>query len=384
MPLDPWSQVPHRGSLCFGWRNGWSSDPQHKKSRAASRSSSGLSGYLQDCLHGSRSVAAGGPQGVRGEEQPAQGDGDNLASTADVCVCVEIQPEGWRVPEGAEGAEHAGGGGGAVCGSSAVRVWAPDPEVSAAGEPRLSTPLCCCSGRSACQSCCSFTTCWPGGVLRKVFPGRLQRGSVCGRLQRTARVERRARKQRGAAAHLFSVSSGSVVGAVGPVADQWGFHQSRCSPYIYISDSSIWLCRCWSTGESAPSTLPVIPDCRLTPLPVCLSLRLVYRQLYPLAIKVCHYLKIPDYHGVSRVLRHWASCKVRHLTWLQGCLSRVCFGYWEPCYLPGAAEGPVWRGHSTGCVPEGGRLAWIFLLSHCSKSVWMWTCWARHQGKWDL
>eukprot|EP00066_Takifugu_rubripes_P003865 XP_003966794.1 PREDICTED: vacuolar protein sorting-associated protein 16 homolog [Takifugu rubripes] len=39
--------------------------------------------------------------------------------------------------------------------------------------------------------------------------------------------------------------------------------------------------------------------------------RLVYRQLYPLAIKVCHYLKIPDYHGVSRVLRHWASCKVQ-------------------------------------------------------------------------
>lgn len=37
----------------------------------------------------------------------------------------------------------------------------------------------------------------------------------------------------------------------------------------------------------------------------------MYRQLYPLAIKVCHYLKIPDYYGVSRVLRHWASCKVR-------------------------------------------------------------------------
>ncbi|KAM3585480.1 uncharacterized protein V6R79_018673 [Siganus canaliculatus] len=39
--------------------------------------------------------------------------------------------------------------------------------------------------------------------------------------------------------------------------------------------------------------------------------RLVYRQLYPLAIEVCRYLKIPDYQGVSRVLKHWASCKVQ-------------------------------------------------------------------------
>uniref|UniRef100_A0A3B5MDZ8 Vacuolar protein sorting-associated protein 16 homolog n=1 Tax=Xiphophorus couchianus TaxID=32473 RepID=A0A3B5MDZ8_9TELE len=42
-----------------------------------------------------------------------------------------------------------------------------------------------------------------------------------------------------------------------------------------------------------------------------LSLRLVYRQFYPLAIEVCRYLKIPDYQGVSRVLKHWASCKVQ-------------------------------------------------------------------------
>lgn len=58
-----------------------------------------------------------------------------------------------------------------------------------------------------------------------------------------------------------------------------------------------------------------------------LSLRLVYRQLYPLAIKVCHYLKIPDYHGVSRVLRQWASCKVKPppspLILAHGCISRV-------------------------------------------------------------
>uniref|UniRef100_A0A667ZAU1 Vacuolar protein sorting-associated protein 16 homolog n=1 Tax=Myripristis murdjan TaxID=586833 RepID=A0A667ZAU1_9TELE len=39
--------------------------------------------------------------------------------------------------------------------------------------------------------------------------------------------------------------------------------------------------------------------------------RLVYRQFYPLAIEICRYLKTPDYQGVSRVLKHWASCKVQ-------------------------------------------------------------------------
>uniref|UniRef100_A0A1A8H968 Vacuolar protein sorting-associated protein 16 homolog n=2 Tax=Nothobranchius korthausae TaxID=1143690 RepID=A0A1A8H968_9TELE len=39
--------------------------------------------------------------------------------------------------------------------------------------------------------------------------------------------------------------------------------------------------------------------------------RLVYRQFYPLAIEICRYLKILDYQGVSRVLKHWASCKVQ-------------------------------------------------------------------------
>ncbi|XP_070786464.1 vacuolar protein sorting-associated protein 16 homolog isoform X2 [Enoplosus armatus] len=39
--------------------------------------------------------------------------------------------------------------------------------------------------------------------------------------------------------------------------------------------------------------------------------RLVYRQFYPLAIEICRYLKIPDYQGGSRVLKHWASCKVQ-------------------------------------------------------------------------
>uniref|UniRef100_H3CZ34 Vacuolar protein sorting-associated protein 16 homolog n=1 Tax=Tetraodon nigroviridis TaxID=99883 RepID=H3CZ34_TETNG len=60
-----------------------------------------------------------------------------------------------------------------------------------------------------------------------------------------------------------------------------------------------------------PLTYPQYPHLfkHLT-LPVLID-RLVYRQLYPLAIKVCHYLKIPDFHGVSRVLRHWAVCKVQ-------------------------------------------------------------------------
>ncbi|XP_008323608.1 vacuolar protein sorting-associated protein 16 homolog [Cynoglossus semilaevis] len=39
--------------------------------------------------------------------------------------------------------------------------------------------------------------------------------------------------------------------------------------------------------------------------------RLVYRQFYPLAIEICRYLKIPDYQGVSCVLKHWASRKVQ-------------------------------------------------------------------------
>ncbi|XP_024121224.1 vacuolar protein sorting-associated protein 16 homolog isoform X1 [Oryzias melastigma] len=39
--------------------------------------------------------------------------------------------------------------------------------------------------------------------------------------------------------------------------------------------------------------------------------RLLFRQFYPLAIEICRYLKIPDYQGVNRVLKHWASCKVQ-------------------------------------------------------------------------
>ncbi|MGH0134554.1 UNVERIFIED_CONTAM: hypothetical protein FKN15_023298 [Acipenser sinensis] len=38
--------------------------------------------------------------------------------------------------------------------------------------------------------------------------------------------------------------------------------------------------------------------------------RLVFRRLYPLAIEICRYLKIPEFQGVSRVLKHWACFKL--------------------------------------------------------------------------
>uniref|UniRef100_I3KMA4 Vacuolar protein sorting-associated protein 16 homolog n=1 Tax=Oreochromis niloticus TaxID=8128 RepID=I3KMA4_ORENI len=53
--------------------------------------------------------------------------------------------------------------------------------------------------------------------------------------------------------------------------------------------------------------------------------RLVYRQFYPLAIEICRYLKIPDYQGVSRVLKHWASCKVQQKDLTDDAIARaVC------------------------------------------------------------
>ncbi|KAK7877787.1 hypothetical protein WMY93_031547 [Mugilogobius chulae] len=51
--------------------------------------------------------------------------------------------------------------------------------------------------------------------------------------------------------------------------------------------------------------------------------RLVHRKLYPLAIEVCRYLKIPDFQGVSRVLRHWASCKVQQTELSDDVVARV-------------------------------------------------------------
>ncbi|XP_068100938.1 vacuolar protein sorting-associated protein 16 homolog isoform X2 [Hyperolius riggenbachi] len=45
-------------------------------------------------------------------------------------------------------------------------------------------------------------------------------------------------------------------------------------------------------------------------IPVLLD-RLVLRRLYPLAVKICEYLKQPDFQGVSRILAHWACYKVQ-------------------------------------------------------------------------
>ncbi|KAK6182738.1 hypothetical protein SNE40_010352 [Patella caerulea] len=39
--------------------------------------------------------------------------------------------------------------------------------------------------------------------------------------------------------------------------------------------------------------------------------RLVLRKLFCLAIRICHYLKIPDAEGASRILAHWACYKVQ-------------------------------------------------------------------------
>uniref|UniRef100_A0A8C5DAU4 Vacuolar protein sorting-associated protein 16 homolog n=1 Tax=Gouania willdenowi TaxID=441366 RepID=A0A8C5DAU4_GOUWI len=54
--------------------------------------------------------------------------------------------------------------------------------------------------------------------------------------------------------------------------------------------------------------------------------RLVYRQFYPLAIEICHYLKIPDFLGVSRVLKHWASCKVQQKDLSDEAIARAVCG----------------------------------------------------------
>jgi len=39
--------------------------------------------------------------------------------------------------------------------------------------------------------------------------------------------------------------------------------------------------------------------------------RLVLRRLYPLAIRICEYLRLPEIQGVSRILAHWACYKAR-------------------------------------------------------------------------
>uniref|UniRef100_A0A8W4FLX9 Vacuolar protein sorting-associated protein 16 homolog n=1 Tax=Sus scrofa TaxID=9823 RepID=A0A8W4FLX9_PIG len=41
------------------------------------------------------------------------------------------------------------------------------------------------------------------------------------------------------------------------------------------------------------------------------SIQLVLRRLYPLAIQICEYLRLPEVQGVSRILAHWACYKVQ-------------------------------------------------------------------------
>ncbi|NXK00270.1 VPS16 protein, partial [Corythaixoides concolor] len=46
------------------------------------------------------------------------------------------------------------------------------------------------------------------------------------------------------------------------------------------------------------------------PPPLCHN-RLVLRRLYPLAIRICEYLRLSEIQGVSRILAHWACYKVQ-------------------------------------------------------------------------
>ncbi|CAI5784905.1 sorting-associated 16 homolog [Podarcis lilfordi] len=39
--------------------------------------------------------------------------------------------------------------------------------------------------------------------------------------------------------------------------------------------------------------------------------RLVLRRLYPIAIKICEYLRLSEFQGISRILAHWACYKVQ-------------------------------------------------------------------------
>lgn len=60
-------------------------------------------------------------------------------------------------------------------------------------------------------------------------------------------------------------------------------------------------------GLCFPLVYPTSPLYPLSLLPA----RLVLRRLYPLAIQICEYLRLPEVQGVSRILAHWACYKVR-------------------------------------------------------------------------
>uniref|UniRef100_A0A8C3BTT5 Vacuolar protein sorting-associated protein 16 homolog n=1 Tax=Cairina moschata TaxID=8855 RepID=A0A8C3BTT5_CAIMO len=50
---------------------------------------------------------------------------------------------------------------------------------------------------------------------------------------------------------------------------------------------------------------------RGSPLSLRVPPRLVLRRLYPLAIRICEYLRLSEIQGVSRILAHWACYKVQ-------------------------------------------------------------------------
>lgn len=89
------------------------------------------------------------------------------------------------------------------CVEAAGHEYDPHTQKSLLRVRAMALPTCSCVS----VLCCTVWFCPPGGVVWKVLSDRLQSGSVCGHLQRTASTQRRPREQRGAAADAHSVSS---------------------------------------------------------------------------------------------------------------------------------------------------------------------------------
>lgn len=89
-----------------------------------------------------------------------------------------------------------------------------------------------------------------------------------------------------------------------------GRHYSPCSALLVTAcDPFAWDQGGWGyrVGPLCPLSTLLYPLFPLSPL----SARLVLRRLYPLAIQICEYLRLPEVQGVSRILAHWACYKVR-------------------------------------------------------------------------
>ena len=88
-----------------------------------------------------------------------------------------------------------------------------------------------------------------------------------------------------------------------------GHHSPCCALVVTACDPFPWDRGGWGyrLGPFCPLSTPLYPLCPLPPL----SARLVLRRLYPLAIQICEYLRLPEVQGVSRILAHWACYKVR-------------------------------------------------------------------------